>query len=155
MVWYTHLRNFFLTSTCTSCCGCVFGFIQKWNIIFFTAIFGLGSWWPRGIVKGWSPGSCGHGIFRWEPLGERSLWEISKEYLPFCWIRGALSRLIKNAAGEINVNCFSWRWRCHLGTSVKKVLCWCSNFVEDLGGNIRGSRDRYTLYSSVLAILSQ
>ena len=33
-----------------------------------TAIFGLGSWWPRGVVKGWSPGSCGHGIFRWEPL---------------------------------------------------------------------------------------
>ena len=40
-----------------------------------TAIFGLGSWWPRGVVKGWS---CGHGIFRLDRDRQRSSFRVFK-----------------------------------------------------------------------------
>jgi len=35
-----------------------------------TAKFGWGPDRPRGVVKGWSSGSGGLGIFRWEPSSE-------------------------------------------------------------------------------------
>ena len=58
--------------------GWSFG-ILRWSPLGGTAKFG---WGPssHGTAKGWSPGSGGHGIFRWKPLGT-VLSLLAREYL--------------------------------------------------------------------------